>query len=287
MKTNLFAIAVGTVFSASAFALPVSSFDLPGGPLYVKFDGSEQIAATQGAYTYQTSTVNEINWGVLVVSTINAGVVDPIDHNKITPAGSALFSNISTANAQITGMFYGIEGLPQGTGGNPFPATGGRLDLYWRDLGTFSQTTLSSSAPSVRTGFNSATGFTDGNLLVSLKFSSGINTNNSNVFINGSVVPSSGTGFAGLATSYAEVDLSAGGLWATKFDTDWFNTLFGTRDFRFRNTYEELVSWNNLPNGIVGANLTDPGTTVAVPEPASLALLGLGFLGLAGVRRRK
>lgn len=204
----------------------------------------------------------------------------------IESTGASYFTNISSHNAQITGMFYGIEGLPSGTGGNAFPATLGYLDLYWRDLSLFSTSDISTVLPGARTSQSTATGYTDGDLLVRLKFSSGIISTDSSVFIAGSVIPTPGTGFVGIATSYAEVDTSVVGAWTDSLDSDWFTTAFGTRDFRFRNIYEELLPWNDLQNGILGARSTDPATAYAIPEPATLALVGLSLIGIGVARRR-
>jgi len=276
-KTAIFALAA--TISVAANAAP--AFTLPAGPTYIKFDNREQIAIAPGATTW--AGTNEINWGVLLLSTINMGSIT--NQNVIESTGASYFTNISSHNAQITGMFYGIEGLPSGTGGNPFPATLGYLDLYWRDLSNFAVSDISAVLPGVRTAQNKATGYTDGDLLVRLKFSSGIIADPS-VYIAGSVVPTPGTGFVGLATSYAEVDTSVVGAWTNSLNGDWFQTAFGTRDFRFRNIYEELLPWNDLANGILGARSTDPATAYVIPEPATLALVGLSLLGIGVARRR-
>jgi hypothetical protein len=47
-----------------------------------------------------------------------------------------------------------------------------------------------------------------------------------------------------------------------------------------------MVTFNNYPNALVFDNLTVNGAN-SVPEPAGLALLGLGLVGLVVSRRRK
>jgi hypothetical protein len=280
MKSKLLALAFAASAATSALAGPVAS--LPTGPLYIKFDNREQIATTgTTGYAYAP---NEINWGVLLVSTMNPGnVTGP---NTIESTGASFFTNISSANAQITGIFYGAERTTSVTG-NPFPATSGFIDLYWRDLSIYSTTDISTTAPTVRTGLSTATGYTDGTLLAHLAFANGIITGDPTVFIAGSAVPTGGTNFAGFATSYANVDTSVAGAYTTALNSDFFTTAYGTRDLRFRNIYEELPSWNGTSSNVVGARSTDPATAYVIPEPASLALVGAALLGLALTSRRK
>lgn len=78
-----------------------------------------------------------------------------------------------------------------------------------------------------------------------------------------------------------------------------FNASKVVTDINFWGTNAAGVSLNGISNftesasGAMGANGTvrytvnSIGAASQVPEPASLALLGLGVLGIAGVRRRK
>jgi hypothetical protein len=276
---KLLAFAIGAALSLSAVAGPATS--LPGGPIYLKFNGNEQIAVGPGNTTFAGS--NEINWGVFTLSTMEVGAVN-MPHDAIAGTGDIFFFNNN--KSQITGMFYGIEaGTPNA--GNPFAATGGFVDLYWRDLeGTgLTKTSNATTLPGIRCGFNCATGYTEGTFLARLKFDTGMDQTDPNNSIVGTVVPNPPT-FTGLADSYASVDLSAGGLWAEQLDTNWFSSWQGLRDMRFKNSYNPQTTWNGAP-GIVGARIDDPAQAVALPEPGALSLMGLTLAGMGAVLRRR
>lgn len=274
------ALAFGAAMSFGAYAAPATM--LPPGPIYLKFSGQEQIAVG-GATTYNANGIREINWGVFTITTMQRGEVqDP--NQQLDPDGPPFF--VDGQGGQITGMFYGVEeGDPSAT--NPFPAKGGYMDLYWRDLSVMTYTNLNSATtPSVRTDFNQATGFTEGTFLARLFFDTGMDLSNPNNTIVGSQVPSSG-GFTGDADSFASVDTSVKGLWTEQLNSDYFTSWQGLRDLRFKNSYNDNDAWGDGSNGIFGASIDDPGQAYALPEPGALSLMGLAMVGMGAVLRRR
>jgi hypothetical protein len=220
---------------------------------------------------------------VIIVSTAEKGDVNT-PHDAVDPNGDIFYVN--GQGGQITGMFYGIQqGTPSAT--NPFPATGGYLDLYWRDLSSMTKSSVSNTAidPSVRCGESCATGFTEGQFLARIMFDTGMDIGNPTNTIVGDTTPSS-NGFTGQADSYGSVDASAGGLWADQLNSDWFNSYLGQRDLRFKNSYNYNPVWSNGAN-ILGARIDDPGQAFALPEPGALSLMGLAMVGMGAVLRRR
>jgi hypothetical protein len=278
---KLLAFAAGALMGMSAYAAPVIS--LPAGPVFIKFSGMEQIAVGGATTSNYAGHTGEINWGVILVSTLEVGKVDE-NNNLIGTTGDIFFGN-AQAGGQITGMFYGIQ-QGEESDANPFPAKGGYLDLYWRDLSTMSKTLLTST-PDVRCGYSCANGYTQGDFLARIMFDTGMDADSSVNSIVGDVIPTTdGNTFNGVANSYGSIDMSAGGAWAGKLNSDWFTTKDGQRDLRFKNSYDSNVQWNGAP-GILGANIADPGQAFALPEPGALSLMGLAMVGMGAALRRR
>jgi len=284
MKTRLTLLTVLLILAITSSAYAI--YMPPAGPLFIKFNNVEQISPTQSIEA--PSGVFEINWGVLEVTSVFSGNITNETQN-FPATGEPVWTD--TEVGEITGIFGGLQLSPDYTTGETrLLATGGSIYLYYDSV---DNADLSLATPGQRTGDFAFTNFTDGEFLAKIDFMNGAwDAALPNTSIVGSTAETSAY-FLGFANSFGSVDIAAGGAWAELLDTNYFNTELGdnTADFKFRNVYERYESghtWDDLANGIVGADSTDPARAY-VPEPASMSLLllGAGLLGLVGYRRRR
>lgn len=303
MKRKLLSLAIGAIFSGSVFAAPIA---LQPGPVYTQFNNLEQVGtintAALGNLDANGDGVNDLtagqaenNWGVFNVSSIQAGgVATP---NTDISGGTAYFAD-GFSGGQVHGIFYGLTFTSATT------LTGGYIDFYWTDGSTITSADLNGGfAATTRTGWNKAGKFTDGTLLARLQFQSGAVDGNASTTITSNLDPLnfSGTGQADGFASVMDVNGdgvidAADGFWAESLNSDWFfvdpngNGIRGeageTRDLRFSTFFQNLDTWDG-GNGVQGLRSNDPARAFVVPEPTSLALVGIALLGFGMSRRRR
>lgn len=274
--------AAGTLVAGQAFAVPAFTLvDGYTGAIKIKFSNWENFTTAPGA----TPAAGDVNYGIIKITSIES------DDGNNTPLWSS-----GQNGAELTGVFGGVtlSSVTTIPGGLDLQATGGVLDIYINPVNSFA----SAGGANQGTGgyapagcgvggqcYNGISNIAGGGLFLSLAWASGINPLDSTVTVDGSLDGSTlpGTGDAG---GFMDV---VGGLYASKFDSNGQPTAFGNRDLFVQNDF--------CTNGQVGCGVPaqgnwqllseDPARASVVPEPGSLALIGLSLFGLAAFGRRK
>jgi hypothetical protein len=205
---------------------------------------------------------SEDTWGVGSVASI-----------KTFPDNTTVFQRDSSQ--ELTLMFYGFDddflSSPTITGVTNILSVGGHIQVYLDDSPDFN----GSLGTAGRTGINSYTGATEGTLVLDLVPVT-IDQFGHTLSSNFDFQTQTGSGALYLATTGA-------GAWDSQYDTN--TQLFGS-DFSFSFTVRNNVN-PSIGDWIVRGDAGGESNINAIPEPASMFLLGSGLFGMLGATRRK
>ena len=224
--------------------------------------------------TWGQANGSEDSWGIMFVNRIYKAA----DPTKVLWQSSAA--------EYITGLYYGVDddNIVPTAGTYDFYGVSGHLDFYLdaapvdfnQSLGTGGRVVADPTGKTYTT-------VTDGSPFLTMDFVPGVTLGNADpnddhitFFAN---LSSTTSPFTGSGMAYASI---TGGNYGDLFDSDAYKWASHTADFELG---WHVVAPSTTADWLV--DTYDPFKGTAVPEPASMLLVGTGFMCLAGWGRKK